>query len=288
MAESSVACASASRRYTIIPHRGHAAPRRPGQDHRVPEEQRRQEEARVLDVVPEVGSERHVVQRGHMPCPERDDERDPRDARLREDAGEPPHRPRRQHRGHRVPRGKREPRKQRRHRRAQPEQRGRHHHQQQVLDHVRLERPVAQRVDRRAERQEHDAESRRERHRAPGPEALGHARPKRRPAAQVERGGRDHRHDHHRLEAPRERDGLRGPGRRARRPGDSCAGPCAAASVPSRGEHSREPASRRAKHTCSRWRRISPPRRPCSMSSFRRRLKETHLRPLRRRAQRRP
>ena len=80
---------------------------------------------------------------------------------------------------------------------------------EQVLDHVRLEPPVAQRVDRRAERQEHDAESRRERRRAPGPEALGHARPERRPAAQVERGGRDHRHDHRRLEAPRERDGLR-------------------------------------------------------------------------------
>ena len=184
-------------------------PRRPGQDHRMPEEQRCQEEARVLDVVPEVGSQRQIVQRGRMPGPERDDERHPRDARLREDAGEPPHRPCRQHRGHRVPRGKREPRKQRRHWRAQPEQRGRHHHQQEVLDHVRLERPVAQRVDRRADRHEHDAESRRERHRAPGPEALGHARPERRPAAQVERGRRDHRHDHRRLEAPRERDGLR-------------------------------------------------------------------------------
>jgi len=68
---------------------------------------------------------------------------------------------------------------------------------------------VTQRVDRRAERQEHDAESRRERGRAPGPEALGHARPKRGPPAQVERGGRDDRHDHHRLDAPRERNGLR-------------------------------------------------------------------------------
>ena len=35
----------------------------------------------MLDVVPEVGSERHVVQRWHMPGPERDDERDRRDAR---------------------------------------------------------------------------------------------------------------------------------------------------------------------------------------------------------------
>jgi hypothetical protein len=78
-----------------------------------------------------------------------------------------------------------------------------------VLDHVRLEQPVAQRADRRAERQEQGAESRRERRRAPGPEALGHARPERRPAAQVERGGHHHRHDHRRLEAPRERDGLR-------------------------------------------------------------------------------
>ena len=81
----------------------------PGQDHRVPEEERRQEEAGVLDVMPEIGSERHVIECGHMPGPERDDERYPGDARIREDAGEPPHGPRRQRRGHRAPGGKRQP-----------------------------------------------------------------------------------------------------------------------------------------------------------------------------------
>ena len=127
----------------------------------------------MLDVVPEIGPEGQAVQRRRVPGPEGHDERDPRDARVREDPVEPPHGPRPQQRGHRAPRATRQPSEQGRHRRADPEQRGRHHHEQQVLDHVRLEPAVAQRVDRGAEGDEHDAESRRERRRAPAPKRAG-------------------------------------------------------------------------------------------------------------------
>ena len=271
MAESSVACASASRRYTIIPHRGHACRAGQGRITGCQKSSAVRKKHACSTWCQRSDRSATIVQRGRMPCPERDDERHPRDARLREDAGEPPHGPRRQHRGHRVPRAKRQPCKQRRHRRAQPEQRGRHHHQQAGAG------PCAPGAT--------GGPARRSASRAPGarrrvpPRTPPRARPRSARAcaagAPPSRAGRARR-PRPPARPPSARSSTRarwspGPGRRARRPDDSCAG-----------------AARRAKHTCSRWRRISTQRRPCSMSSFRRQLKETHLRPLRRRAQRRP
>src|SRR6266511_3564364 len=55
---------------------------RPREDHGAPEQQRAPEETRVLDVVPEVGLERELVESRGVPDPEADRERRPAHSRM--------------------------------------------------------------------------------------------------------------------------------------------------------------------------------------------------------------
>ena len=62
---------------------------RPREDHGPPEEQRAQEEAGVLGVVPAIGVECQIVERRRVPYPEGEGECDPACARMEQPAGQP-------------------------------------------------------------------------------------------------------------------------------------------------------------------------------------------------------
>jgi hypothetical protein len=88
---------------------------------------------------------------------------------------DPPHDPRGQPARNAPTQWPRQPQEHGCHRRAQPQERRRHHHEQQVLDHVRQQELVAERIDRRAECQEDRREPGHAGRAAAGAKALGHA-----------------------------------------------------------------------------------------------------------------
>jgi hypothetical protein len=176
-------------------------------DHGPPEEERRREEGRVLDVMPGVRAERQVIERRNVPGPERDDERRPAEARVSEHARQSAHRGRPEPTGDDPTQRPGQPEEHRRYRRAHPEKRRSHQHEHQVLGHVGQQQRMGQILQGRTRREQHDRETGRERDDRPRTEAIRHPPRQCRDAAGVERGRDKHRRQHERLEHDHGREG---------------------------------------------------------------------------------
>ena len=145
-----------------------------------------------------------------MPEPEGHDEGDPGEGGVADHTGESPHGARSEAARDGSPERAREAEEERRHRSTQPEQRRHDEHEKQVLDHVRLEQEVTERVERGAEGEHERDEAGEESQRPPGVEALGHAERQHGEAAPVEGGRGERGNGDGRLEAPRGKTGSDG------------------------------------------------------------------------------
>ncbi len=163
----------------------------------------------MLQVVPAVGAQSEVVDRGHVPDPGGGNIERQVPARVRQPFTEEAQRRRaKQGRGPVRADLPRQAAQEREQRRPEPQERRRHHHEQQVLHHVDLQQERGERLDGRRQRHEdrgQPAEEGEETSRGP---ALKIAAVQDEPAANVDRSGDGERGQDPGVERPGAQKGV--------------------------------------------------------------------------------